>query len=98
MAAAASAAAEAPRVSSWRRRGLNPASGPAGTVLTFSGVHLGGWRANVLLLDHALATEQQLDGDTFTVTVPAGVAPGFYDVRVDVSHLFRRSFLFEVTS
>lgn len=77
---------------------MSPASGPAGTVLTFSGVHLGGWRANVLLLDHALATEQQLDGDTFTVTVPAGVAPGFYDVRVDVSHLFRRSFLFEVTS
>lgn len=77
---------------------MSPTSGPAGTVLTFTGLHLGGWRVSVLLLDHALATEQQLAGDTFTVAVPAGVAPGFYDVRVDVSHLFRRSFLFEVTS
>jgi hypothetical protein len=78
--------------------GMSPASGPAATVLTFTGVHLAGWRVSVLLLDHGLATEELLAGDTFTATVPAGVAPGFYDVRVDVAHLFRRSFLFEVTS
>jgi len=77
--------------------GMSPASGPAGTVLTFTGVHLAGWRASVLLVDQALIAGQQLTDDTFTATVPAGVASGFYDVRVDVAHLFRRSFLFEVT-
>jgi hypothetical protein len=79
--------------------GMSPTSGPAATtVLKFTGAHLAGWRASVVLLDDALAAEELLAGDAFTVTVPAGVAPGFYDVRVDVAHLFRRSFLFEVTS
>jgi hypothetical protein len=77
--------------------GMSPASGPAGTVLTFTGTHLAGWQASVLLLDQALLTAEPLTGDTVAATVPAGVAAGFYDVRVDVSHLFRRSFLFEVT-
>ncbi len=77
--------------------GMSPASGPAGTVLTFASVNLAGWRASVVLLDQALLDHRPLDGDTFTVTVPTGVAAGFYDLRVDVAHLFRRSFLFEVT-
>jgi hypothetical protein len=78
--------------------GMSPASGPAGTALTFKGSHLAGWRASVLLLDQALLLGEELTGNTITATVPAGVAPGFYDVRVDISHLFRRSFLFEVTA
>lgn len=77
--------------------GMAPASGPAGTTLTFSGTHLAGWRASAVLLDQALLDGQPLTGDVFTATIPAGLAAGFYDVRVDVSHLFRRSFLFEVT-
>jgi hypothetical protein len=77
--------------------GMSPASGPAGTVLTFTGANLAGWRASVVLLDRALLAGEPLTGDTFTANVPADLAPGFYDVRVDVSHLFRRSFLFEVT-
>ncbi len=77
--------------------GMTPISGPAGTTLTFSGTHLAGWRASAVLLDQALLDGQPLIGDVFTVTVPPGLAAGFYDVRVDVSHLFRRSFLFEVT-
>ena len=40
---------------------------------------------------------EPLTGDAFTAAVPAGLQPGFYDVRVDLSRLFRRSFLFEVT-
>jgi len=76
---------------------MEPASGPAGTALTFTGVHLAGWRASVVLLDQALLDATPLPGDTFTAAVPGDLGPGFYDVRVDVSHLFRRSFLFEVT-
>lgn len=77
--------------------GMTPVSGPVGTTLTFSGTHLAGWRASAVLLDRALLDGQPLTGDVFTATVPPGLAAGFYDVRVDVSHLFRRSFLFEVT-
>jgi len=77
--------------------GMAPVSGPAGTTLTFSGTHLAGWRASAVLLDQALLDGQPLSGDVFTATVPPGLTAGFYDVRVDVSHLFRRSFLFEVT-
>jgi hypothetical protein len=77
--------------------GVSPASGPAGAVLTLTGVNLAGWRASVVFLDQALLAGEPLTGDTFTATIPAGAGAGFYDLRVDVSHLFRRSFLFEVT-
>ncbi|MEC4018799.1 DUF4255 domain-containing protein [Streptomyces sp. H27-D2] len=76
---------------------MSPASGTAGTVLTFTGAQLSGWRASVLFADQTVLTGQRLTGDTFTATLPGGLLPGFYDVRVDVSQLFRRTFLFEVT-
>jgi hypothetical protein len=31
------------------------------------------------------------------VALPAGLAPGFHQIRVDVAHLCRRTFFFEVT-
>ena len=65
--------------------GMSPASGPAGAVLTFTGVNLAGWRASVVFLDQALLVGEPLTGDTFTATIPAGAGAGFYDVRVDVS-------------
>lgn len=76
---------------------MSPVSGPAGTVLTFTGAHLTGWRASVQLSSQSVVSGQPLTGDTFTATLPASLLPGFYDVRVDVSRLFRRTFLFEVT-
>ena len=36
-------------------------------------------------------------GPSIVAVVPADLGPGFYDVTVDVSDLFRRTFLFEVT-
>jgi hypothetical protein len=77
---------------------MSPASGAAGAVLTFTGTHLAGWRASVLLADKTVTSGQALTADTFTATLPTDLLPGFYDVRVDVSRLFRRTFLFEVTS
>lgn len=78
--------------------GMEPASGIAGAPVTFTGVNLNGWRATVSVADRVVASGVELTGDSFTATVPADLQPGFYDVRVDVSRLFRRSFLFEVTS
>jgi len=51
----------------------------------------------VVASNQTLISSQPLTGNAFNATIPAGTQPGFYDIRVDVSHLFRRSFLFEVT-
>jgi Pvc16 N-terminal domain/IPT/TIG domain len=75
---------------------MAPASGPASTVVTFNGLNLSGWRATVLVGDQTVLDNQQLSNNTFSITIPAGTEPGFYDLRVDVSRLFRRTFLFEV--
>jgi hypothetical protein len=38
----------------------------------------------------------EISGDSFEVELPDDLAPGFHELRVDVAHLFRRTFLFEV--
>jgi len=77
--------------------GMTPPSGPAGAVLTFTGANLSGWRGRVLIGGQPVLPGQLLTGDTVIATVPADLLPGFYDVRVDVARLYRRTFLFEVT-
>lgn len=77
---------------------LAPAAGPAGTAVTLSGRHLDGWPARVLFGGRPILPGAPVTGDTVGATVPADAAPGFYDVRVDVAGLFRRTFAFEVTA
>ena len=76
---------------------MTPASGPAGTAIAFAGQQLDGWRATVRVGDTIALDKQLLAGATFNTAIPVGTLPGFYQVRVDVSKLFRRTFLFEVT-
>jgi len=76
---------------------LSPTSGPAGTPVTFEGAHLQGWRAGVRVTGTAVLDDFALTGNSFTATTPAGLDPGFHQVRVDISGLFRRVFFFEVT-
>ncbi|MGH3901562.1 MAG: Pvc16 family protein [Pseudonocardiaceae bacterium] len=76
---------------------MSPDAGAAGSTVTFTGEHLAGWRATVSIGGQGALEAQVLTGDQFTATVPVGLLPGFYDVQVDVSRLFRRTFLYEVT-
>lgn len=76
--------------------GMSPFGGAAGTTVTFSGQNLAGWQARVAVANQTPLEGQALTGDTFTAQIPSGLQAGFYDVRVDISRLFRRSFLFEV--
>lgn len=76
---------------------LTPVSGPAGTAMSFHGRGLTGWRARVVMAGRPALDGVELTADTFSVQVPTALEPGLYDVQVDVSHLFRRVFLFEVT-
>lgn len=76
---------------------MNPSTGPPGTVVTFSGQHLAGWHADVRVTGQTVLDNVELTGNAFTATVPAALDPGFHEVRVDVSRLFRVVFFFEAT-
>jgi len=76
---------------------ISPSSGPAGTVVTFSGRNLDGWFAYVVVMSDMIANAQPITGDSFTVTLPNDIPAGFHEIKVDISHLFRSTFLFEVT-
>jgi hypothetical protein len=76
---------------------MSPDHGAVGTSVTFTGVNLSGWRATVAVGDRTALQGQALASDSFTAAVPPGLLPGFYDVGVDISRMFRRNFLFEVT-
>jgi Pvc16 N-terminal domain/IPT/TIG domain len=76
--------------------GIDPVTGPAGTMVTVAGRHLSGWTATVTMTSDEVLDGLPLTGDSFTFDVPA-LDPGFHQVRVDISHLARATLLFEVT-
>ena len=76
---------------------ITEVSGPAGRPVTVSGTHLAAWQASVSLSGDPLVTAFPLTADTFPVTIPAGLGPGFYELRVDISRLARKTFFIEVT-
>ncbi len=75
---------------------MTPISGPAGTVITFSGQYLTGWNVYIDSSGVPLVDGQEIAGDRFTMTMPAIAPPGLYELRVDIAHLYRRVFFFEV--
>jgi hypothetical protein len=77
---------------------IAPLNGPAGTTITFHGQHLAGWRAYVRVIGRTILDAQELTQDQFTVALPADLPPGFHELRVDISHLFRKTFFFEVVT
>lgn len=79
-------------------RRIEPISGAAGTAVTLYGEHLSGWTAYVTLMGQQILEAPDLGEDAFEVTLPADLPPGFHEIRVDISHLFRRTFFFEVTT
>jgi hypothetical protein len=81
-----------PKVSS-----ITPVSGPVATIITINGDALDGWRAYVDLGNQRIADGVDISGDSFTVTVPAGMAAGFHRLRINISNLHRSTFYFEVT-
>jgi hypothetical protein len=77
---------------------LEPLSAPVGSTITFHGQHLTGWKAYVTMMRRMVVDGLELTGDTFTMTVPSDMPQGFHEVRVDIAHLHRRIFFFEVTA
>jgi len=77
---------------------VSPASATAGSTLTFSGTDLDGWQAYVTIMRQAVLSGAAITGNSFDVALPGDLAPGFHEIRVDISHLFRKTFFFEVTT
>lgn len=74
---------------------LTPLHGPAGTVVTVQGQHLAGWRSVVTVMGQAIAS-QDLSSDAFQVPLPETLPLGHHAIRIDIGHLHRRVFFFEV--
>jgi Pvc16 N-terminal domain len=77
---------------------LTPLRGPVSTQITVSGRHLAGWPASLSISGQKIIDGAELDGDTMTATIPAGLAPGFHEIQVDIAHIHRRVFFFEVSA
>ncbi len=76
---------------------VNPTSATAGSTITFEGAHLDGWQAYVTIMRQAVLSGEAITGNSFDLTLPGDLAPGFHEIRVDISYLFRKTFFFEVT-
>src|SRR5262245_4181608 len=76
---------------------LTPLSGPAGAQITVSGQYLSGWPVSLRISGHKIIDSIPLTEDTITATIPTGLTPAFHEVQVDVAHLHRRVFFFEVS-
>lgn len=77
---------------------IEPGSGPAGGTVTCSGKNLSGWKAYASIMNRTILAGADLTGDTFDLVIPADLTPGFYEIRLDISHLFRKTAFFEVTA
>jgi hypothetical protein len=77
---------------------IEPLNGPVGTIITLRGTNLAGWRAYVTMMGRIVMDGEELSTDEFDVTVPTDLPPGFHEIRVNISRLYRRIFFFEVTA
>jgi len=77
---------------------ISPLAGPPGSIVTVLGNNLAGWIAYLDIGTQHLVDGLELNSDSFTFVVPAGLAAGFHRVRVDISKLHRSTFYFEVTT
>lgn len=76
---------------------MTPQSGPVSTTITFSGENIDGLAAYVTIGGRRIADQLTISGNSFDATVPGDMIQGFHQVRVDISHLYRTTYLFEVT-
>jgi Pvc16 N-terminal domain/IPT/TIG domain len=76
---------------------IDPVTGPAGTIVTVHGSNLNGWKAYAYVSGRKIADGLDVVAESFQVTLPVDLNPGFHEIRLDISHLSRQTFLFEVT-
>ena len=76
---------------------MRPLSGKVGAALTFGGRNFTNWQVTVSIGNLVAAQDVSLtDDSSFTVAIPPGLAPGIYEVLVDVAGLSRFQSVVEV--
>jgi hypothetical protein len=55
-----------------------------------------GWQAYVSVMGRLIVDGQKLTGEELAVIIPEDIPTGFHAIQVDISHLHRRTFFFEV--
>jgi Pvc16 N-terminal domain/IPT/TIG domain len=75
--------------------GIDPINVGPGDTLTMKGSNLTGWRTAVSIGDTTLDATVATD-DAATVTIPAHLGAGIYDLQIDIPPVFRRQFTIEI--
>jgi hypothetical protein len=76
---------------------IEPHSGIPGSTVTVHGKKLAGWTPHVTIGSALVPDLPALTGDSFQITMPGELLPGFYEITVDISNLCKQTFYFEVT-
>jgi hypothetical protein len=76
---------------------IKPTSKSAGSFVRVFGRNFTGWKAYVYINGRKIVDGRELDSDRIRFKIPADLQPGFYEIKVDISHLCRQTFFFEVT-
>jgi hypothetical protein len=77
---------------------LTPLRGPVGAQITVQGQYLADWSASVHISGRKILDVPKLPNDMLTATIPTGLTPGFHEILIDIAHLHRRVFFFEVSA
>lgn len=78
---------------------IKPISKIAGSFVRIFGKNFTGWQAYVYVNGRKIVDARRLSKeDRFRFKLPTDLQTGFHEVRVDISHLCRRTFFFEVTA
>lgn len=80
-------------------KSIRPISGTAGSTVRVRGDNLAGRKAYVHVGGKKILDAFDIPTDNrFRFNLPGDLLPGFHEIRVDISHLCRQTFLFEVAA
>ncbi len=78
---------------------INPDNGAAGSVVRVRGENFTGKKAYIYVGGRKIEDEPDItEDDRFEFTLPDDLSTGFHEIRVDISHLCRRTFFYEVVT
>lgn len=75
---------------------MEPIASMPGESIRFRGANLAGWKVYAQIDDKNILDGFEIQNDSFEARLPDDIDPGFHEVRVDISHLFRRTFFVEI--
>lgn len=75
---------------------IEPMMGTAGSTVTIHGKNLEGWSPYVVVSGRPVTNILNLQDNSFQVTLPDNLLPGFQELRVDIGDKVRQTYLFQL--